>query len=134
MGVNIFFTFGIFLILLLAVLLILFFRIKKKDFLNKLIEIKKEEAIELSELSLQLKDKFLSSKELKQVIELILKDYSKINEFSLYEAIILHITLHPNTNKNIIIYFDKELSKSNPLYKKQISQALNNALNSRNFK
>ncbi len=124
MEISIFLILGIFLVLLLGILFILFFKVSKKKPLSNIAE--KEN--ELKRVVMRLKDKSLSSTELKDITEIILKDYSKIDKFSIYEEIILRITLHPNTNTNIILNFDKELLKSNPLYKKDISKALADAL------
>jgi len=129
MGVNLFLVIGSSLVLLLAVLLTLFFKAKKKKALKQssVSEVKKD----LTELVSILQDKSLSSKELQRISQEVLSVYGKIDQFSIYSEIILIITLHPNTNKNIILNFDKELSRLNPSYKKKISLALTNALDSR---
>jgi hypothetical protein len=45
--------------------------------------------------------------------------------------ILFAICRHPNTNKDIIINFDKELEHLNPEYKKEINEAIAKGLNSR---
>jgi len=45
--------------------------------------------------------------------------------------ILFAICLHPNTNKNIILSFNKELVRLNPKYKVEINGAISKGLNSR---
>jgi len=52
-------------------------------------------------------------------------------DFDTYMDILFTICRHPNTNKDIIIKFDKELSRLNPEYKKEINEAITKGLNSR---
>ncbi len=125
------FLFGVFLVLLLAVLLILLFKAKKKKIQITEREQKRVGQKDLSELILILQDKSISSSELQKTSEEILQDHGSISEFAIYRDIVLRITLHPKTNKNIILSFDKELSRLNPAYKKEISRAVTDALNSR---
>jgi hypothetical protein len=71
---------------------------------------------------------------------MILKYYGHIHEklgirshpdFDIYMEILIIICRHPNTNKDIIIKFDKELTRLNPSYKAEINEALTKGLNSR---
>ena len=127
MLVELFLELGVFLILLLAILLLLFFlRTKEKRAVRRKKEI--EPTISLEALLSQIKSKESSKAELQKSIELILHDYGSIDDFSLYKEILFAITLHPHTNKNLILSLDKGLSKRNPEYKKRISDAVTDAL------
>ena len=51
--------------------------------------------------------------------------------FDKYLEVILRVTQHKNTNKKIIIDFEKKLSDLNPECKQQISTAISEGLNAR---
>lgn len=136
MFVEIFFQLLIFLVLLLAVLLFFFFlRSKKKKAATQILlddaDQDERQKQDLTSLCKVLQNAKTSSKELKETLNLILKDYGIIDDFLIYKEIILSIIIHPNTNKNIILDFDRALSKLNPTYKQEISKSVTNALNSR---
>ena len=124
---NVFLEVGFFLVLLLAILLVLLFRrTKVKQTLSK--EIQKDTPLSLQSLVQKIKSKTTSVQELRANLELVLKHYGNITDFSMYEKIIISIVLHPSTNKNIILFFDTELSKRNPTFKKQISDTVTSTL------
>ena len=52
-------------------------------------------------------------------------------DFDIYMDILFTICRHPNTNKNIIIKFDRQLTNENPEYKADINDAITKGLNSR---
>ena len=52
-------------------------------------------------------------------------------DFDIYMDILFTICRHPNTTKNLILDFDKELERLNPEYKPEINNALAKGLNSR---
>jgi len=52
-------------------------------------------------------------------------------DFDIYMEILFTICRHPNTNKDIVIKFDRELGRLNPEYKKEINEAITKGLNSR---
>jgi hypothetical protein len=87
-----------------------------------------------------IKNKQSSSKELKEALDLILKHHGIVSkklglrphpDFDVYMDILFTICRHPNTNKSIIVNFDKELLKLNPEYKSEINDAITKGLNSR---
>lgn len=127
---NAFLGIGVFLVLLLGVLLvILFIGAKKKKALE--MQEKKRKVIDLGTLVKKIKSKTATETELKENLELVLNLYGIIDDFAVYEDILFTITLHPNTNKNLILYFDKQLSQQNPEYKVRISDAVMDALKAR---
>lgn len=81
-----------------------------------------------------------STSELREAAELILKHYGTIKakhgispdkDFKHYAEVIFAISRHPNTNKELVIMFDKELSKRNPSYQREIDEMLNRGLSAR---
>jgi len=81
-----------------------------------------------------------SSKELENAIDLILKHHGVIHpklgirahpDFTIYGEIMLRICRHRNTNKKLILKFDRELTAKNEEYKKDISDFLTKGLDSR---
>ncbi len=73
-------------------------------------------------------------------MDLVLKSHGNIHkklgirahpDFDIYMEMLIVVCRHPNTNKNIIIDFDKELLKLNPQYKAEINDAITKGLNSR---
>lgn len=134
------------LIILLAGLMFLLFyspsakvkRVEKK--LSKTISDIKKPKIDLDSLRAIIKNKKTTSEELKEALDLVLKYHGNIHkklgirthpDFDIYMEMLIIICRHPNTNKNIIINFDKELSKLNPQYKAEINDAITKGLNSR---
>jgi uncharacterized protein YktB (UPF0637 family) len=81
----------------------------------------------------KLKNKKLSAKELSQTVELILERFGKIKDFEIYIDIILRMIHHPKVNKDIVISFEKRLSKLNPDYAETIAHNVTLALNSRRY-
>jgi hypothetical protein len=97
-------------------------------------------SLDLESLRAIIKNKKSSAKELKNALDLIIKHHGKIHEklgvrthpdFDIYMDILFTICRHPNTNKDIVIKFDKELGRLNPEYKKDINEAITKGLNSR---
>ena len=96
--------------------------------------------IDLDSLRAIIKNKKTESKELKEALDLVLKHHGVIHkkmglrahpDFDFYMDILFTICRHPNTSKNIILNFDKELLKLNPDYKSEINDAITKGLNSR---
>ncbi|MCD4667055.1 MAG: hypothetical protein K8R44_00380 [Sulfurimonas sp.] len=134
------------LIIVLAGLMFLLFyspdskakRDKKK--FTKTISDTKKPKIDLDSLRAIIKNKKTTSTELKEVLDLVLKYHGNIHkklgirahpDFDIYMEMLIVVCRHPNTNKNIIIDFDKELLKLNPQYKAEINDAITKGLNSR---
>jgi len=132
---------------LLVILLVLPSRKRKKKSLvdtkkvNKTPQ-KEELKTDLSSLHAIVKNKKTSTKKLKEALDLILKHHGVVHkklgmrphpDFDIYMDILFTICRHPNTNKNLIIKFDKELERLNPEYKKEINDSITKGLNSRGY-
>lgn len=87
-----------------------------------------------------IRDKKSTAQELGEALDLILKYHGvipkklgiRVNpEFDRYSEVLLRLCRHPNTNKELIINFDKELERKNPEYIKEINDSLTKGLNSR---
>lgn len=87
-----------------------------------------------------IRNKKSSAEELQAALDLILKYHGTIHpklgmrahpEYDVYMEVLFTICRHPNTNKDIILSFDRELEKKNPDYKIEINEAITNGLNSR---
>ena len=137
---------GLVVILALLMFLFIYSQNTKKSKVKNIPKKKKtttstrKEPMDLVSLSKIIKNKQSSSKELKDALDMILKNYGRIHkklgarphpDFDIYMEILMKICKHPNTNKDIIIGFDKELEILNPDYKKEINQAITKGLNSR---
>ncbi len=87
-----------------------------------------------------IKNKKSNAAELLEAVQLITKYYGVINkklgmrphpDFDIYADLLFTICRHKHTNKDIIIYFDRELRRLNSEYKKEINEVLTKGLNSR---
>ncbi|MDY0121336.1 MAG: hypothetical protein RBR54_05270 [Sulfurimonas sp.] len=87
-----------------------------------------------------LKNKKTSAQDLTKALDLILKHHGHIHkklgershpEFDYYMDVLFTICRHPNTNKEIILEFDRRLEELNMGYKKDINEAIAKGLNSR---
>lgn len=101
---------------------------------------KRPEDTDLQSLRAIIKKKKTTTEELKEALDLIIKYHGKVHEklglrahpdFDIYMDILFTICRHPNTNKDIVIKFDRELGQLNPEYKKEINEAITKGLNSR---
>ena len=132
------------LILILSFLLFLLFYAKKAKHKKVKKTIVSPTTIEvnntLESLLAIIKNKETSSVELKAALDLVLKYHGHIHkklgvrshpDFDIYMDIIFTICRHPNTNKDIIVGFDRSLTKLNPEYMPDINNALTKGLNSR---
>ena len=86
------------------------------------------------------KKKKTTAKELKEALDLIIKYHGTVHkklglrahpDFDIYMDILFTICRHPNTTKDIILNFDRELVRLNPEYKAEINDAITKGLNSR---
>jgi hypothetical protein len=91
-------------------------------------------------LKSKLKDKALSSKELKEVLDDIIefhgkikakKDYMPSEDFKRYMEVIFILCRHPKTTKDLIRGFEKSLASKNSTYAKEIDKAVTNGLKAR---
>jgi len=132
------------LVVILAILIFVLFLPTKKKKAKKVVKkstsSKASLNTNLEHLRSIIKKKRTTTKELKDTLDLILKYHGRLHEklglrthpdFDTYMDILFTICRHPNTNKDIIIKFDKELSRLNPEYKKEINEAITKGLNSR---
>ncbi len=94
----------------------------------------------LEDLRKVIKNKKSTEAELKEALETVIKKYGKVHkklglrahpDFDIYMDMLFTICRHPNTNKDIIVQFDRDLGRLNPEYKKEINEAITKGLNSR---
>ena len=122
----------IFLVLLLGVLIVfLFMAAKKKKMKTHKSNKIKVKSTTLHGLRDKLKNKELGAENLKKTLDSVIQDYGHIEDFELYVDIIFLMTGHPNTSKEIILSFEKDLSKLNPSYASSISKNVMNGLSLR---
>lgn len=143
MEIEILIKSGMGLVVILAVLMFFLFysSSKKKQKVVVEKETKKEvgRTPTFEELKSVLRNPSSSSQDLKNALDQIIKHYSKISkhskktfsDFDPYMTIFYNICRHPNTTKDIILNFDKELSRINPEFKSDINDAVTKGVNSR---
>ncbi len=114
---------------------------KKKKLPAK--QVKSEKKVEVpsfKKLSDSIKNNASLDTDLRKSIELILKYYGVIKpkhglspnkDFKRYAEVIFAITTHHNTNKELVLMFDRELTRKNPSYKREIEEMLNRGLSAR---
>jgi len=129
------------LVLVLGGLLFIFFysRSMKEKKRNMKVEPKKK-IPDLASLRKIIRNQQTTAKILEETLNLVLEYHGTIHkkdgikthpDFDLYAEILFIICRHPNTNKDIILNFDKALEVRNPEYKREINAALTDGLNSR---
>lgn len=115
---------------------------KKKEKQQKKIvpNSSKEPKVDLASLRKIIRNRMSSKDELQAALDLVIKNYghiakklgTRINpQFDDYMEILIMICRHPNTDKNIILGFDRKLSSLNPDYKNEINESINKGLDSR---
>lgn len=132
------------LIVLLAILISFLFYMPKKRVLKEKKqepqESEKSEYLSLEKLVDIIRDRSSTTKELQSALERIIKYYGTLSpklglrphpDFDIYGEVLLRICRHPNTNKDIILNFDRALEAKNEEYKKEINDFLTKGLNSR---
>ena len=134
-----------FILALLLVLLTLLYTKSKKKRIKK-VKISQKTAKEIAKiptfdtLYATIKDHTSSQQALKEASEAIIEHYGTIPAkrgitpdplFKKYATIIIALTRHPNTHKDIIVNFDRALQKRNPNYAFEIEDFLQKGLNSR---
>ncbi len=133
------------LLSLLAILIFLLLQSSKKKRVKKAkkvqeIDTAQKQKTDLAHLKSVIKKRSSSTAELKEALELIIKYHGTIHkklgqrahsDFDTYMDILFTICRHPNTNKDIILKFDKDLERINPEYKPEINEAIAKGLNSR---
>ena len=135
------------LVVILGILIFFFLYrsgVKKKEAKKKqksyVQESKPKPRHDLNGLLEIIRDKNSTTKELSDALDSIIKYHGKIHpklgirahpDFDIYSEILLRICRHSNTNKDIILKFDKELEKRNPEYVREINDSLTKGLYSR---
>jgi len=134
------------LVIVLGLLIfLLFFMFPEEDNKKKKVAVSKDNKSNELDTSLPalkkiVKNRISSTDKLSQALDLIIKHHGSISkktagrshaDFDIYMDILFTICRHPNTNKTIIIKFDKELTDRNPEYKSDINDAVTKGLNSR---
>ncbi len=133
---------GLIAILGLLVFLLLLPKKTKKD---KKVSVTKgtdkpKTKTDLDSLRYIIRNRISSNKQLEEALDLIIKHHGKIAkklgirvnpQFDGYMEVLVTLCRHPNTSKEIILKFDKELVNLNPEYKSEINDAITKGLNSR---
>jgi len=135
---------GLAVILGILILFFLYTLSKKKKIQTKkkksVTKIEPKQNYKLQNLLKIIRNKHSTTEELSKALDLVLKHHGHIHaklgirthpDFDIYSEILLRICRHPNTTKDIIIKFDKELEKRNPEYVREINDSLTKGLNSR---
>ena len=121
MSITVLIIVFVFLIFILAVLMIFLFKPSKNKKLSS-ADTMKPKAIALHDLCERLKDKKLSTQNLKDTLDLVIEEYGVIESIDIYVDIILKMTSHSSATKDIILSVEKDLSKLNPKYASLISK------------
>lgn len=133
------------LVVILAILVFVLLKgTKKKKSVEKAKpvkrEVKRDEPVSLQKLLAVIKNKKSTAKELSEALDKIIKYHGTIHpklgvrahpDFDIYGEILLRICHHPNTNKDIILNFDRALEAKNEAYKKEINDFLTKGLETR---
>jgi len=133
------------LVAILAILIFLLFlpsgkKKKEKSAKNPTTPQREAQKTDLPYLRSIVKNKKSTTKELEQALELVIRHHGNIHpklgarphpDFDIYMDLLFTICRHPNSSKDIIINFDKDLCRLNPEYKKEINEAITKGLNSR---
>lgn len=133
---------GIGLVVILGILVfILVLPANKKEKKKHKIRVsEKKEKTDLESLRYIIRNRVSSKQELQNALNLVIKHHGKIPkklgtrvnpQFDSYMEILIMICRHPNTDKDIIIKFDKELANLNPEYKSEINESITKGLDSR---
>ena len=104
------------------------------------VEKRREEIPSFHKLVDLIKSKATTTEELDAAVKTLLKYYGKIKpkngiapskDFKRYAEVIYAVARHPNTNKDIVLFFDRELNRLNPDYAREIDEMLNRGLSAR---
>ena len=134
------------LVVVLGLLIfLLFFLFPEEDKKKKKVVVSKTHKNDDTDISLPalkkiIKNRLSKTEQLSEALDLIIQHHGTITkktagrthaDFDIYMDILFTICRHPNTNKNIIIKFDRALSNKNPDYKSNINDAITKGLESR---
>ncbi len=130
------------LVVILAILIFILLK-PKLPVKSKTINInpsEEKEKTDLESLRHIIRNRLTTEKQLSHAVDLVLQYHRKIPgklgtrvnpQFDVYMEIIITLCRHPHTSKDIILKFDRELTKSNPEYKVEINEAITKGLKSR---
>jgi hypothetical protein len=131
-------------VLVLGILLYLYLSSAKKREAKKKVEsVEVKERVKVpsfAKLAETIKLSASTNEQLHEAVDLILKHYPKIKpkngtspskDFKRYADVIFSVTTHPNTDKELVLKLDRELSKHNPSYRREIDEMLNRGLSAR---
>ncbi len=133
------------LVVILAILVFVLLKGAKKKKATERVkpvkrEVKRDEPVSLQKLLAVIKNKKSTAKELSEALDKIIKYHGTIHpklgvrahpDFNIYGEILLRVCHHPNTNKDIILNFDRALEAKNEAYKKEINDFLTKGLETR---
>ena len=140
MDVSILIQIGVGLVIVLAILFFIYYFSSKKQIIQKQSNVKKVNVVDLESLKKIIKNKESTTQQLSDAVDLIIKKYGFISrkvesrihpDFDIYYEIMYKLCSHKNTNKRIILYFDKEMTFRNPDYKKELAEAMQKGLSNR---
>ena len=124
---------------ILVFILLLPTKIEKKKVKIRTIDDDKPKT-DLESLRHIIRNRLSTKQELQDALNLVIKLHghiakkhgTRVNaDFDGYMEILIMICRHPNTDKNIILKFDKELRTLNPDYKDEINESITKGLDSR---
>ena len=130
--------FSVLLFLLVAVL-IYTSRAKKRK-AQELTEVPEDRIPTFVELKAILKNKDATHDALEKAIESIVEYYGEIEpkvagrqskDFDRYMELIFIICKHPNTDKKLVLSFERDLARINPQYKRDLDHAVTKGLSFR---
>ncbi|MDF1883142.1 hypothetical protein JHD49_04245 [Sulfurimonas sp. SAG-AH-194-C21] len=133
------------IVLLMLLTAFLFYAPKKKKLGEssvKTVEPRIGDYKSLDDLLQIIKNKQSLAQELSSALDLVMKYHGTIHpklgirshpDFNIYGELLLRICRHPNTNKDIILKFNRELEKRNEDYKREINDFITKGLDSRGF-
>lgn len=112
-------------------------QITKKSHRNNSSTVKKTDLETLRQI---IRNRVSTKAQLKEALEDVIKYHgsipkrlgSRVNpQFDGYMEMLIMICRHPNTDKNLILNFDKDLARLNPEYKAEINDSIKRGLDSR---
>jgi uncharacterized protein YpmS len=118
------------LLFLLIALVTLYVWIGKRKTVSEEVPQKVETFESLSEI---IKDTASSAQELNHAVEMILKNFSRINSHNSgkYQHLLETLCIHPHTDSKLILRFEKTLRMQNPEHAHEIEKALSIGLAAR---
>ncbi|QFR50340.1 hypothetical protein FJR48_11625 [Sulfurimonas lithotrophica] len=113
---------------------------KKTKTINIKSSDKSKQKIDLNSLRHIIRNRNSSKAQLSEAVDLVIKHHGKIPDkmglrlnpqFDVYMEMMISLCRHKNATKDIVLKFDRELTRGNPDYKSEINDAVTKGLNSR---